>query len=372
MGSQHQDTIEINGKKYDAVTGRIIGEKTQKSGSAPHTPKTQPSQKSTGVALDGFMRVKKHPTTPRTAVHKHKTVQKSQTLMRSAVKRPSSSPKTTPAAPGVSKLSLGPSKHLARAATNIHKNPMVSRYGDVTHRSSVIKKTEHLPVKTPIEHPTQHHTAVQKAPTTHPVVSAHHTTQTSRSKASSVLIEKALASATSHEQPAHVTAHKTKRRKKLAHRIGVSSRAMALSSSVLAGVLLGGFFAVQNVPNLSMRVAAARAGFDASMPAYKPSGFSFKGPINYSPGVVTVSFKSNTDDRGYSVTERSSNWNSDALLANYVVAEGKQYQTYIDRGRTLYIYDGSNATWVDNGIWYQVEGQSDMTTDQLVRIAASI
>ena len=121
-----------------------------------------------------------------------------------------------------------------------------------------------------------------------------------------------------------------------------------------------------------MRVAAARAGVNASMPGYQPSGFSFKGPIDYSAGQVTVSFKSNTDDRAYSVAQRSSNWNSDALLSNFVVAEGKQYQTYIDRGRTLYIYDGSNATWVDNGVWYQVEGNSDMTTDQLVRIAASI
>jgi hypothetical protein len=121
-----------------------------------------------------------------------------------------------------------------------------------------------------------------------------------------------------------------------------------------------------------MRIAAARAGFDASMPAYKPAGFSFKGPINYSAGQVVVSFNSNTDDRQYSVKQQESSWNSDALLSNFVVANNSQYQTYIDRGRTLYIYDGSNATWVDNGVWYQVEGPSDMTTDQLVRIAASI
>ena len=126
------------------------------------------------------------------------------------------------------------------------------------------------------------------------------------------------------------------------------------------------------MPNLSVRVAAARAGFDANMPGYKPSGYSFSGPINYSPGQVTITFKSNTDNKAYSVTQRASNWNSDALLSNYVVAENKQYQTYLDRGRTLYIYDGSNATWVDNGVWYQVEGDAEITTDQLVRIAASI
>jgi len=185
------------------------------------------------------------------------------------------------------------------------------------------------------------------------------------------MLERGLAVANSHELPTLPSQHKSKR-KKLAHKLGISPRAMAISSTVLAGVLLGGFFAIQNVPNLSMRVASARAGFNASMPGYSPSGFSFKGPIKYSPGQVTISFDSNTDDREYSVTQRATNWNSEALLSNYVVSTNKQYQTYLDRGRTLYIYDESNATWIDNGVWYQVEGNSDMTTDQLVRIASSI
>jgi hypothetical protein len=184
------------------------------------------------------------------------------------------------------------------------------------------------------------------------------------------MIDKALANATSHTQES--PAHHSKKRSKFTKKLGISSRAATLSSAVLAVVLLAGFFAIQNVPNLSMRIAATRAGFDASMPGYQPTGFSFKGPINYSPGQVTISYRSNTDSRSYDVKQQASNWNSDALLSNYVVAENKQYQTYLDRGRTLYIYNGSNATWVDNGVWYQIEGESDMTTDQLIRIASSI
>jgi hypothetical protein len=121
-----------------------------------------------------------------------------------------------------------------------------------------------------------------------------------------------------------------------------------------------------------MRVASTRAGFAAEMPGYKPAGFSFKGPIAYQAGRVSVTFKSNTDDRQFTLTQSSSNWNSDALLANYVASEKKQYQTYLDKGRTLYIYDNSNASWVDNGIWYQIEGDSSLTTDQLIRIASSL
>jgi hypothetical protein len=121
-----------------------------------------------------------------------------------------------------------------------------------------------------------------------------------------------------------------------------------------------------------MKVAAARAGFSASMPGYSPSGFAFKGPVQYSAGQVVVSFKSNTDDRNFKLTQQTSSWSSDSLLNNYVAAGGKEYQTYQDRGRTIYIYDGSNATWVNGGVWYQIEGNADLSSDQLVRIASSL
>jgi hypothetical protein len=185
------------------------------------------------------------------------------------------------------------------------------------------------------------------------------------------MINAALANAHSHESTDH-GAKITKKRSRFIKKLGVSRRTMSMGSAALAVVLLAGFFAIQNVPNLSMRVAATRAGFDASMPGYKPAGFSFKGPIKYSPGQVSVAYSSNTDDRAYEVKQKASNWNSDALRANFVESEGKQYQTFQDRGRTLYIYNGSNATWVDDGVWYQIEGESDMTTDQLIRIASSI
>jgi hypothetical protein len=182
------------------------------------------------------------------------------------------------------------------------------------------------------------------------------------------LIERALANATGHmEQP-----DPSPKKKRLHHRLGVSKKVMSISTAVLAFVVLGGFYAYLNVPNFAMRVAATRAGFKATMPSYKPAGFAFAGPVNYTNGQVSVNFRSNTDDRAYQLTQRTSNWSSEALLTNYVAAQNKQYQTLEDKGRTLYIYDGSNATWVDNGIWYRLEGDSRLTTDQLSRVAASL
>lgn len=355
MGTQHHNIIEINGKKYDAVTGTIIKNAAER----PSKPQVVTHQK-TGVVVDGFVRRPKG-TAHSVAAHVTKKPQKSQTLMRTAVRKPAATAKPQPIATSpFQKSHIAPPRQRLEAARQTPKSTQISRFGDVQHRSSVVKKVQHLPVA-------QHRAKIISDTPPKPV--AQHAPAHQVSRPASAVIHQALAAATAHEQPHHPA---PKSRRRLSHKLGVSSRALAISSTVLAGVLLGGFFAVQNVPNLSMRVAAARAGFAAGMPGYSPSGFRFSGPISYRPGQVTISFRSNTDDRSFAITQHASNWNSDALLANYVVAEGKQYQTYLDRGRTLYIYDGSNATWVDNGIWYQIEGDSGMTTDQLVRVAASL
>jgi len=346
-----KNVIEINGKKYDAATGELLGDSASKS-----------RQQAGGGSMDGMTSSKNSPALPPSVVreraaHAQKSMQKSQTLMRSAVKKPTSVPEKTPPE---SKSELGASRARHLNATKTKKSPHVNRYAaKSSHRSTIITKVQPLQVQQQPNQSNQAATQPQAA-----------TLQQGKPMSPAAkMIEQSLANATAHEHP---RGKAPKKRSKFGKKFGVSARAIGISSTVLAGVLLGGFFAIQNVPNLSMRVASARAGFNAEMPAYSPSGFSFSGPINYSPGQVKVSFSSNTDDRSYDVTQRASNWNSSALLSNYILGKDKQYQTYIDKGRTLYIYDGSSATWVDNGVWYQIEGESQMTTDQLVRIASSI
>ncbi len=290
--------------------------------------------------------------------------------MRTVVQKPVAKvTKPTRVGPVIVKSQLGIRKDRQTAAHQVKQSPLISHFDARPSPSvSVVKKIGHLPVKQPVKTAQlqkQSSTKAISAPQAVPAQAAHKP----RNVAAAKLIETALANANSHKQP---FVEKAKRHHRIARKLGVSARAIAISSTVLAGVLLGGFFAVQNVPNLSMRVAAARAGFDATLPGYSPSGFSFNGPIQYSPGQVTISFRSNTDDRQYTMTQRASNWNSDALMANFVAVSDQEYQKYEDRGRTLFIYDDSNATWVDNGIWYQVEGDSDMSTDQIIRLAASM
>jgi hypothetical protein len=108
------------------------------------------------------------------------------------------------------------------------------------------------------------------------------------------------------------------------------------------------------------------------MPAYQPSGFALTSPIEAAAGVITLQFRSNTDHRTFNVSQRASNWTSQSLLASYVAPTGKPYQTYSDKGKTIYLYNNSSATWVNGGIWYQVEGASNLNTEQLLRLANSM
>lgn len=360
MGARVQNIIEINGKKYNAATGEQIGDSSR----SPQSLDGMTPMK-TGKPTTVNAPTPAHARPRTTAKHATKTTQKSQTLMRRSVKKPTrkiSASEQPAAVAGIRKRSLGGSQDRARVAQQVKKSEHISKFND-QQRSSVVKLSSNHQVK--------HLPSRQQVNKLAKQTQAHNNAQRTQQSKSARMIENSLANATAHEHE-EIAPVQRSTRNKFMRKLGISARAAGLSSAVLAAVLLGGFFAVQNVPNLSMRVAAARAGFDARMPDYNPSGFSFKGPISYQSGQVKVSFRSNTDDRHYDVVQRSSNWNSESLLSNYILDEDKQYQTYVDRGRTLYIYDGSNATWVDDGVWYVVEGQSAMTTDQLVRLAASI
>jgi hypothetical protein len=347
--SKRSNVIEVNGKRYDALTGRLI------DGPAP--------QPTTGLAIDGV--AKQHhrmPTTPRTAHKVHQKTEKSKTLMRGAVHKPVAAMHGPVIVDGVrksrshpSKTTVAHSKHHQRSqrANAVPKSHLISKFGhEVPHTHTIEPHLDLVPVQAAPEH---------DQPSAQALFSTlHHTVNP---------FQNALEHATGHTQP---KAKKTRAHHKLAHKMGVKPRFVSAGAALVSVLLIGGFFAYQNVPNLAMRVAAAKAGVQGGLPDYKPSGFSIKGPIQFTSGQVTIAYKSNSDDRSFSVVQRSSDWNSEALLKNYVAVDNRPYQTYQDDNKTIYIYDGSNATWVDQGVWYQIEGKSALSSDQLLRMATSL
>lgn len=361
-------TIELNGKLYDATTGAMVG-----GGQNHHQPAKAASPKPTvnGATMDGFIRrpnaVKtvapskpapaKIPASPsRTAASQAigHTPQSSKTLMRHAVSKPTShTPKITSKANPVNAAAHHqPTAHKQllnrkKRAAQINQSSSISRFNFSPR--TVEKKYAPL--------------AVQPHPEDARAIAA------TSSKASDSF-EAALQNATSHQQPAIKT---TKRRHRAAKKIGVSVRTLNIGAISLAVVLLTGFIAYQNIPNVSMRIASSKAGFNASLPGYTPSGFGMSGPIKTNPGAVTISFRSHSDQqRSFEVSQKPSNWTSDSLLSNHVAVGQRSYQTYQEKGKTIYIYDNDTATWVNGGVWYEVSGNSSLNTEQLLRIADSM
>lgn len=360
---KHQrSTIEINGKVYDTHTGREI------NGSSKLPPKAKPID---GVI--GRVPIQSQPMSPPQPVQparqhadkptetrpepKHLKRQKtrSQTLMRSGLKKPTLNPdiQRTPADEYVLQNNLA---KRAERARQIQKSRLVRRFNPQAQPEPTIsRKHQPLAVAEPKE-PRQ----IPKQPAPY-----HHSAkanQAAKPAQNSIKdFEQAIHNATSHLEKMPKKSKKSRLKPK------ASKTNVAMAS--IAAVLLMGFFAWQNTPNLQMRLAASRANIPASLPGYSPAGYS-AGEISSEPGKVSVSFSSRTDERAFTITEQASEWNSDALYANYV--EPRNGQIYESGEKKLYLVDGSNATWVENGIWYRIEGSSDLTTDQLGRIANSL
>jgi hypothetical protein len=357
-----KSVIELNGQMYDTKTGQLLGHASVTKTKSVKTPASQVKH------LDGFTRrpnaVKRAPSTV-TPAKVHHQPQKSKTLMRTAVKKPVAPAKIHAKAPATTathkstahKAYVAPAKpgRVIRA-TSIPKSTFISKFG----AAAASIKTEALAVAPA---PT-HLNLAQRTEPTPPVIN--HPKQT---VAQVDPFQTALEQSLSHEQP---KAKKSKLHHRVARKLHVSPKVVNLASFTLVALAISGLLAYQNLPELAMRVAATRAGLSANLPSYQPSGYSLSGPIQYQPGEVTVNYKSASDTRAFNVVQKNSSWNSETLLENFVTTTNSPYQTFQSNGRTIYIYAGNKATWVDGGIWYNIDGKSNLNSDQLLRIAESL
>ncbi len=367
------NTIEINGNLYDAKTGQPL---KHKSAAQRTTTPTQTTQK----FVDGFhastqprkiarKATAKHISVPRAEVKqsaqqlqhtlrhsapKARTKPKqSVTLHRQAVKRPvisSDAPTQAAATPAVASTALTFSKSSRdNRAQKITKSNAISRFAK--------KHEAPLPTHVP---PTQKQTLTHHLAASHLVKAE---VQTEDSSTKEQLIKQAVDKAVLEQK-----SKKGTKKLKAAH-----NRTVRYASSAAVFLLLAGYVAYLNVPGISMKVAANRAGFAAALPGYTPGGYSLKTPITAAPGQVTLNFHANTDGRSFTLKQQPTTWDSTALLENFVTKKSPHYLTYQDRGLTIYIYDGSSAAWVNGGKMYSLEGSnSQLDTDQLLKLATSM
>ncbi|MDQ3064832.1 MAG: DUF4367 domain-containing protein [bacterium] len=343
------NTVEINGKRYDVHTGKLV------TGHSAAPVITTPNK---AQAIDGVVRRSSAANNP------HRTIEKSKTLMRHAVKKPLTTPhaSTVKAVTPIGHKDL--TSHKPKSTNNFVHSADIGREARAAKvkRSSLVSKFSDF--KQSIQSDNVQHMPVKPVPAHAKHASA--TESTSHHQKSHEIIEKGLKNAQSHHQPYVAPSHKHRTPK------AKRTRLASIGAGSMAVLLLVGFYTFQNIPNLAMRYATTRSGINASLPGYKPAGFALNSHIHYNPGQITVEFKSNTDERAFTITQRESAWNSDTLRQNYVASASDQVHTYEDKGQTIYLYGGSNATWVNGGVWYEIKGDSQLNSDQLVRIATSM
>jgi len=342
-----QQTVTINGIVYDAQTGLPLRKAPAATAAAPAPtptvaqPRAQHSQHSQ---------------------HIHKATQKSATLNRAFVKKHVPAPKTQ---------AIQPRRVVQAPAAAATTSPAVTRFAP--HPTGA-KPTPRMMDIGPMSHPmaVKAHQKMQSGAATSkkaPVSAAPAHTAVSAPvahapKPSHVIKNEAIAEALDKAPHHNAKAKAFKPAQK-------RGRLASITSASLALIMLAGYFTYLNMPNLSVRVAAAQAGFDATYPGYRPDGYRVN-KVAYTEGQVGIQYVANGGSQGFTVKQEKSGWDSSALLANYV--EPTSHGGYIphsEKGITVYVFD-NNAAWVNDGIRYTIQGDAPLSSEQILDIATSM
>lgn len=390
--------IELNGKKYDATSGALLGESKIKT-----TPAQPTAVARQGRVLDGFIRpstgkqhhgsktaaakTAKPQTVPqpdqvrtvRTKPLKAHQPERPKTLMRHVVHKPQATIKPHIKTVVPSEMAAKPASSLMQP---LEKKMSVAQVNPIRMaRSRQITKSQHIrryheqkaqsqPQQTvpairpnaarPAQYANTSTRLNQPAQAVH-ARSVRTTLEVQSNTNPTDIFEAAIAHARSHEQktPHGAYRHSARRR-----------RVVNIMAGVGAFLLIAGFIGYLNLPAMELRIASMRAGFHAEMPSYKPTGYALAGDIESGDGKIAMSFRSG--DSSYKITQEASDWNSTTLLDQNTPDRGTPSQTIQSKGRTIYIYSDTSATWVNGGVRYEITGNATLDADELVALATSM
>lgn len=335
-----ESTVTINGVIYDKQTGMPIAKTASVIEVTSHKP---------------------HAAQHAHAVHHH--TQKSQTLNRRYVR-----PKVQAAAKSAAPATSTPQQSAAVSIpVSQHK---ITRFAKPSvhapaQRSQPTKPRHVSPAKTALDVSPAVHPMVQRVAAAAPVKPV-----PTIPKPSHIIKQEAIEKSLNESVPAK---HRRHREKATKHPVKAKrTRALRFASAGMAVFLVAGYFTYLNMPNLSVRIAAAQAGIGATYPSYRPSGYSLSGPVAFNDGQVSMKFAMNGGNQNFTLTQVKSSWDPSAIQTNYVIpAAGAEYNVTQANGLTIYTY-GNSAAWVNGNILYTIKGDATLSADQISRIATSM
>ena len=154
---------------------------------------------------------------------------------------------------------------------------------------------------------------------------------------------------------------------------GKGLKASSVALSLVGLLVIGGYIWQVNYPNLALKMAGSKAGISANFPGYVPSGWKLTGAVQSSPGSISYNIADSKTNKSIQISESKTNWDSQALAENYIAPKSDNYLALQSQGLTIYVYDGNQASWVNNGTWYRIEGSSHgLSQDQIIKLATSL
>lgn len=385
MGSKKQTILTLNGRSYDARTGHLM-DGTSSTAKGPIISDVVPARPSYAQIVPPVAAPLDASTPPATVSTSGPRVmdvnrstshirprqpQKAQTLIRSAVSKPKpglkSQTKVSAPAKGLSVHDFAVTPKLSvtqvdpireKRATHINKSEAISRYSEGTAVGVVEPSAQQLAAVS------------TQAPAESPDASAPQTS------ASQELFERAIAASEArapHDtDPKHVAKQARKQAKAAAKaKKPVHHHLASVVAASVAVLLIGGFIGLQNKNSLTLRFADAKAGFSASLPTYQPEGYGV-GSFNYTAGSVGTNFHNEATDSDYTLTQQTTKWDSQALLDNYVGVNYPSYHVLESGDQIVYVYGKNDASWIKDGVWYQLRSGGNLSTSQVLSVAASV
>lgn len=355
--------IEFNGRKYDSLTGKALSsaKSTFEQIDIKKVFKPEPAKSIDGVSAEvrkiaiktDFDETKPPVSKPAAAgrklVERKRRAEKPKTLMRSSVKKPRHKPDPEHKPPARVGLYKELRRERARRARHMPKSTSIAKFSKAAaaRKPQTVFKKESLPVALP---------PVSSS------ISEAVSTVSSQTHHLAGKLEQAVQSAESHLEV--LADDKLKSRK---------SRRLAYALASFTSVFLIGFAVYQAVPFVQVKMASSKAGFNASLPDYAPSGYGLENNLESENGMVTMTYSAEENSKKYMITQMPSQWNSDSLLNSYVLPTGSQFKRIDENGQTVYLYNEErSATWLDNGIWYRLDGANNFSDDQLLRIVQGL
>jgi hypothetical protein len=315
-----KNILKINNSFYDSLTDELI--------SGPKIEKTVVEA-----------RIKQAREQAR-HLNAHKR-QQSKTLMRKAVKKPSNTQKTT-----------NFNKSLPIAKQNTLQKKLSAQSINETRLHSAARTLKHDKVSkfSPVASNYQQPTPIQNELPPKKLKKQPRTTED--------LLMHAIARANAHEntyEPNNQRSFKI---------LGTKT------SLIVAGIAIIAILAVSLVPHAELKIASNKAGFNIAKPSYRPAGFSLQ-KINSDAGNASLVYKSNSDDRKFTINEKLSNWNNETL-SGVLAASTDSNQIVTPGGYNVFIDSNGNATWMNNGVQYEIYSKGTLSNRQITQIVDSL